>query len=62
MPFVVELEKGCPGIQRDFSLQGSLSLLLNSAWQLWLFIYMLFPPQQLQLDVIGMYSAMTNLV
>lgn len=62
VPFAVELEEGCPGIQGDFSLQGSLSLLLNSAWQLWLFTYVLFPPRQLQLDVISTYSARTNLV
>lgn len=56
--FVVELEKNWEGLQSP----GVTVSLPSSTWQLQLFICVLFPPQQLQLEVMGMHSAMTNLV
>lgn len=55
--FVVEQESW-EGLQSP----GVTVSLLSSAWQLQLFLCVLFPPRQLQLEVMGMHSAMTNLV
>lgn len=41
---------------------GVTGSLLGSAWQLQLLTRVLFPPGQLQLEVMGMHGAMTNLV
>lgn len=55
---MVELEKNWEGLQSS----GVTVSPLSSAWQLELFICVLFPLRQLRLEVMGMHSAMTNLV